>query len=326
MRYLPPQFDTCYTAETTAQQRLEDVGVTQLLSHLKHYSDIDFDASQMHLTDAEVNILAKLFIQQLTQSLNGKLIAGALNTLRHGKEIEEMTPHSVGVGLVTSGETRNDSCETRPYTRLNTFPTPRYQEGDRVQWKTPNPDWGVILGRFYEYNHDCDQWTICYLIELAPDSPSAAWITADMAWEEDLEKMPDIVAASEENGYSYLYSSQSRRAIAPPSLHSPRGRYNTHYPHQPRPITRREQYIIDLYCYCELGMTPRDFYAKWDVTYEQISHICDRSLGTVQCWFNRGQGHRPPKPVDLRHLAIMDFLLEHFEEIPEKLRTILCSP
>ncbi|MEQ8383896.1 MAG: helix-turn-helix domain-containing protein [Coleofasciculus sp. A1-SPW-01] len=73
-------------------------------------------------------------------------------------------------------------------------------------------------------------------------------------------------------------------------------------------------------------MTPRDFYAKWDVTYEQISHICDRSLGTVQCWFNRGQGHRPPKPVDLRHLAIMDFLLEHFEEIPEKLRTILCSP
>ena len=329
MRHLPPQFDTCNTTETIDTQGLEDVGVTQLLSYLKHYSDVDFDASQMHLTDAEVKILAKLFIQQLTQSLNGKLIAGELNTLRHGEEMEEMremTPHSVGAGLVTSGETRNDSRETRPYTRLNTFPTPGYQEGDRVQWKTPNPDWGVILGRFYEYNHDRDQWTICYLIQLAPDSPSAAWITADMAWEEDLEKMPDTVAPSEENGYSYRYPTHSRRAIASPSLHSPRGRYNTHYPHQPRPITQREQYIIDLYCYCELGMTPRDFYAKWDVTYEQISHICDRSLGTVQCWFNLGQGHRPPKPADLRHLAIMDFLLEYFEEIPKKLRTILCSP
>jgi predicted nucleic acid-binding protein len=29
---------------------------------------------------------------------------------------------------------------------------------------------------------------------------------------------------------------------------------------------------------------------------------------------------------DLRHLALMDFLLEHYEEIPEQLRNLLCPP
>ncbi|MFW5779789.1 MAG: hypothetical protein ACOCXU_07190, partial [Coleofasciculus sp.] len=59
-------------------------------------------AKQMHLTDAEVNAIAKLFIQELTRSLDGKLIAGVLNALRHGEEME--TQHLVGAGLVTSGE------------------------------------------------------------------------------------------------------------------------------------------------------------------------------------------------------------------------------
>ncbi|MFP4102997.1 hypothetical protein [Coleofasciculus sp.] len=89
MKPLPPQFNNSHTPETTAQQALAEFGITELLSRLKHYRDIDFDASQMHLTDAEVKILAKLFIQELIQSLNGKLIAGTLNTLRHGEEMEE---------------------------------------------------------------------------------------------------------------------------------------------------------------------------------------------------------------------------------------------
>ena len=356
MKPLLSQFDTCHTAETTDQQALEDFGITQLLFHLKHYSDIDFDASQMHLTDAEVNAIAKLFIQQLTQSLNGKLIAGALNTLRHGEEIESkdvacyVSTFSVGAGLVTSEEKRNNNHQTRPYIQFNTqdstlnrFPTPRYTEGDRVQWKTANPDWGVILGRFSEYNHHHRQWMVYYLIQLAPDSPSAGWVTTDTASEADLVTIPDPVESTEDNGNPYLYPTHSRHGIAlakrgalsaqrcceaqnaPPSLHCPTGRYDAQRRHNPRPITQREKYIIDLYSYCELAMTPKQFYSKWDVTYEQLSHICSRSLGTVQCWFNRGQGYHPPQPVDLRHLAIMDFLLEHFEEIPQSLINLLCS-
>lgn len=94
---------------------------------------------------------------------------------------------------------------------------------------------------------------------------------------------------------------------------------------KPRPLTQREKNLIELYSYCQVGMTPKQFYAKWEVDYEIIATICDRSTSTVQCWFVRGRNYRRPTPTDLRHLAIMDFLLEHFEEIPGELRNLLCS-
>jgi hypothetical protein len=91
-----------------------------------------------------------------------------------------------------------------------------------------------------------------------------------------------------------------------------------------RPMRRREWKLINLYSYCQLGMTPQQFYSKWDVNYEVMSLICDRSISTVRRWFQRGRNYRPPHSADLRHLALMDFLLEHFEDIPEELRTLLC--
>ncbi|MBE9128501.1 helix-turn-helix domain-containing protein [Coleofasciculus sp. LEGE 07092] len=84
--------------------------------------------------------------------------------------------------------------------------------------------------------------------------------------------------------------------------------------------------MIDLYSHCQLAMTPRQFHRKWDVNYETIAYICSRSTSTVQCWFRRGRDYRRPHPIDLRHLALMDFLLEHFEEIPETLTSVLCTP
>ncbi|MEH2121295.1 helix-turn-helix domain-containing protein [Nostoc sp.] len=93
----------------------------------------------------------------------------------------------------------------------------------------------------------------------------------------------------------------------------------------PRPLHVREQNLIDLYSHCQLGMTPKNFYAKWDVNHEAIARICSRSLSTVRRWFSKGRNYRSPMPSDLRHLALMDFLLEHFEEIPEEFLKILCS-
>jgi hypothetical protein len=46
----------------------------------------------------------------------------------------------------------------------------------------------------------------------------------------------------------------------------------------------------------------------------------------VRRWFARGKNYRRPMPADLRHLALMNFLLEHFEEIPEELLKNLCFP
>ncbi|AFZ22221.1 hypothetical protein [Allocoleopsis franciscana] len=94
----------------------------------------------------------------------------------------------------------------------------------------------------------------------------------------------------------------------------------------PRPLTSREQTLIDLYGYCSLGMTPQQFYAKWQVNHEDLAFICSRSISTVRCWFRRGNFYRRPMPIDLRHLALMDFLLEHWEEIPSILKNRLCPP
>lgn len=95
---------------------------------------------------------------------------------------------------------------------------------------------------------------------------------------------------------------------------------------KPRPLTEREQTLIDLYGYCSLGMTPQQFYAKWQVNHEVIAFICSRSTSTVRCWFRKDSNYRRPKSSDLRHLALMDFLLEHYEDIPENLFNLLCPP
>jgi hypothetical protein len=94
---------------------------------------------------------------------------------------------------------------------------------------------------------------------------------------------------------------------------------------KPRPLTERELELIKRYSYCQFGMTPRQFQTKWEANYEIMAVICDRSISTVRRWFIRGRYYRRPSTTDLRHLAIVDFLLEHFEEIPEALRN-LCPP
>ena len=93
-----------------------------------------------------------------------------------------------------------------------------------------------------------------------------------------------------------------------------------------RPLSEREQTLIKLYSECQLGMTPQQFYAKWQVNYALIAFICNRSISNVSFWFSQGRNSRRPTSADLRHLAIMDFFLEHFEDIPEELKNLLCPP
>jgi hypothetical protein len=95
---------------------------------------------------------------------------------------------------------------------------------------------------------------------------------------------------------------------------------------KPRRLTQREQQLIQLYSCCQLEMTPERFLSKWEVNYEIIACICSRSVSTVRRWFIRGKYFRSPTSADLRHLALMDFLLDYYEEIPEKFRDLLCLP
>ena len=88
---------------------------------------------------------------------------------------------------------------------------------------------------------------------------------------------------------------------------------------KPKVLGERELHLIRVYSLWDFRMTPIEFYTKWDVSYEQIASICYRSDSTVRGWFRHGKNQRHPNRNDLFNLALMDFLLEHFEEIPEHL-------
>jgi hypothetical protein len=92
---------------------------------------------------------------------------------------------------------------------------------------------------------------------------------------------------------------------------------------KPKTLGERELHLIRVYSNWDFSMTPIQFYTKWEVNYEQIALICCRSDSTVRGWFKQGKNRRYPNRNDLLNLALMDFLLEHFEEIPEHLRRLL---
>lgn len=82
----------------------------------------------------------------------------------------------------------------RPIELPANFPnidSPRFGDGAKLRFlaEDDKTDWGVVLGRFYNYAPHRRRWMWCYLIWLDKNSPSAAWIVADMAWEEDLEPL-----------------------------------------------------------------------------------------------------------------------------------------
>lgn len=68
---------------------------------------------------------------------------------------------------------------------------PRFLYGDRLCWISDGKvsDQGIVIGRFYSFAPHCDRWRWCYLLWFDSDSPSAAWVKADIAWEDDLEPL-----------------------------------------------------------------------------------------------------------------------------------------
>jgi hypothetical protein len=292
----------------TDPQALDDCGMAALLRYIRHYADADFSAARMHLEEWEIEHLAALAIQRFTQNLDGKLLASYLNAIRHGDASALFDPIHREIPPAASF----------PSDR----PTPRYREGDRVCWQplAGSGDWGTAIGRCYSYIPECQQWGLRYLIWLDADSPSARWTPADTAWEADLKPYPPLSNPSPTADVAPL------PPLTRPTLRTPSSRYRRNQPErrQPQPLGRRELDLIDLYSSCNLKMTPQQFYNKWSVTHEQLARICFRSLSTVRRWFVRPPHQRHPNPSDLRHLALVDFLFEHFEEIPNSLLNVLC--
>lgn len=68
---------------------------------------------------------------------------------------------------------------------------PRFLYGDRLCLISDEEvtDWGIVIGRFYSFAPHCDRWRWCYLLWLDCDSPSSAGLSAEIAWEDDLQTM-----------------------------------------------------------------------------------------------------------------------------------------
>jgi hypothetical protein len=159
-------------------QALEDFGITELLEVLSNFKNADFDAQQLHLEPEELDSIAALLIHQLTLSLNGKLLGGYLNAHRHGNA--DVFSHPITLEFPQSA--------SLPSNFPHSAPEPRFDFGVMVAIVTAGgSEWGVVIGRFYNYAaHRCC-WMWRYILWLDSASSSAAWVVATTVWEEDLE-------------------------------------------------------------------------------------------------------------------------------------------
>ncbi len=170
-----PQIPLAKSCQAGYQQALTDFAITDLLSRLSATSD----AVGGGLNPQEIETLAVILIQALTAQLNSNRLAADLDALRCNALSACNLPTSLPLP---------SAAIDLPTTFPDVEP-PRFLEGDRLQWIAQGEptDWGRVIGRFYSFAHHYRRWTWCYLIWLDTDSPSAAWVRADIAWEADLE-------------------------------------------------------------------------------------------------------------------------------------------
>jgi hypothetical protein len=143
--------DPCRSADTIPaqtepngyQQALEDFGITELLEKLSRFQANDFDAQSLHPEPEELESVAALLIQQLTNSLNSKLLGSYLNAHRHGNSDVFSSPISLEFPQSVS----------LPSDFPDSALPPHFLYGDRVRLVPVGGDreWGVVIGRFYNY-------------------------------------------------------------------------------------------------------------------------------------------------------------------------------
>lgn len=94
----------------------------------------------------------------------------------------------------------------------------------------------------------------------------------------------------------------------------------------PQALGARELALLKLYCGCQFGMSPQEFYARWGVTHAQMAQICGVSEASVDRWFSQGKHHRAAEVRHRRKLAEMNFIWEHYERVPLQLVAQVCTP
>lgn len=160
-------------------QALTDFCIADLIAKIGVCSD----TNRMEFEPEEREALAAMFVKRLTDSLNEKHVGDYLNIIRNS--FEDVLPNPILIEV-------SPSCKLTP--NFADALTPRFLDGARVRWVAvdENREWGVVMGRFYAFALHLCSWTWRYVVWLDSDSPSAEWIVADTAWENDLEPMEAV--------------------------------------------------------------------------------------------------------------------------------------
>lgn len=163
------------TVREVYQQALDDFGINRLLEKLSQVGEIELQVE-------ERESLAALLIEQLTTDLNVDLIAQYLNAVDHKNGDLISTLITIELNFLAQSVAL---AEDFPRNSLSAY----FQMGDKVRWKpiAEEPDWGMVIGRFYAYAQHRHHWSWKYVVWLDKNSPSSTWVVADVAWEEDLE-------------------------------------------------------------------------------------------------------------------------------------------
>ena len=78
----PSESDLNHAPSTEAPSTRIDSIICDLITHLETYSDDDFDANWMNLTNLEVEGLVIALMRHLIETVNGKLLSGYLLEIR----------------------------------------------------------------------------------------------------------------------------------------------------------------------------------------------------------------------------------------------------
>ncbi|MEH2161751.1 MAG: hypothetical protein V7K38_12035 [Nostoc sp.] len=141
-----------------------------------------------------LNHIIKIWLQgiktnvKFREKIDAELIANYLGAIRYAPLEAIALNHQHRLPRLINQKFSLESVDL-PDDFPHTANTPRFLYGDRLRWLGSNTDWGIVIGRFYSFAPHLCCWSWCYLIWLSKDSLSAAWISADIAWEEDLEPL-----------------------------------------------------------------------------------------------------------------------------------------
>jgi len=156
------------------QQALKDFGIQELKAQISSLNPgIDVE-------EPDQDSLVAFLIQQLTNSLNSKLIENYFQALSSSYEevlLSEIPPPH----------------KQQPI-NFKEIALPCYCDGEILHWipAKGGVDWGIAIGRFYALAPHLCRWSWKYIILLDSQSPSAAWVIADTAWEEDLQLKQEV--------------------------------------------------------------------------------------------------------------------------------------